>query len=71
MPSLRIAFIQGALAVALVIGCLAAATQWTAAMLAYQPALGAPWFMLFSLPVYPFLTEEERAYVVQEVNAAC
>ena len=53
MPSLRIAFIQGALAVALVIGCLAAATQWTAAMLAYQPALGAPWLTLFSLPVYP------------------
>jgi len=26
---------------------------------------------VFSLPVYPTLTEEERAYVVQEVNAAC
>ena len=53
MPSLRIAFIQGALAVALVVGCLAAATQWAAAMLAYQPALGAPWLMLLGLPVYP------------------
>ena len=53
MPSLRIAFIQGALAVALVVGCLAAATQWAAAMLAYQPALGAPWLTLLGLPVYP------------------
>jgi dTDP-4-amino-4,6-dideoxygalactose transaminase len=26
---------------------------------------------VFSLPVFPSLTEEERAYVVQEVNAAC
>lgn len=26
---------------------------------------------VFSLPVYPTLTAEERAYVVQEVNAAC
>jgi type IV secretion system protein VirD4 len=29
-----------------------AATQWAAAMLAYQPQLGAPWFSLRSLPVY-------------------
>lgn len=26
---------------------------------------------VFSLPVFPLLTEEEREYVVQEVNAAC
>jgi perosamine synthetase len=26
---------------------------------------------VFSLPVHPALTEEERAYIVQEVNAAC
>jgi dTDP-4-amino-4,6-dideoxygalactose transaminase len=26
---------------------------------------------VFSLPVFPSLTEEERAYVAQEVNAAC
>ncbi len=26
---------------------------------------------VFSLPVYPALTEEERNYVVQEINAAC
>ncbi|MEV4933248.1 conjugal transfer protein TraG [Sphingobium sp. LSP13-1-1.1] len=29
-----------------------AATQWAAAMLAYQPELGAPWFRLDGLPVY-------------------
>ncbi|HEY7810968.1 MAG TPA: conjugal transfer protein TraG [Allosphingosinicella sp.] len=29
-----------------------AATQWAAAMLAYQPQLGAPWFLLGRLPVY-------------------
>jgi dTDP-4-amino-4,6-dideoxygalactose transaminase len=26
---------------------------------------------VFSIPVFPSLTEEERAYVVQEINAAC
>ncbi len=29
-----------------------AATQWAAAMLAYQPQLGAPWFTLGELPLY-------------------
>ena len=29
-----------------------AATQWAAAMLAYQPQLGAPWFLLFGRPIY-------------------
>lgn len=29
-----------------------AATQWAAAMLAYQPQLGLPWFCLAGLPVY-------------------
>jgi type IV secretion system protein VirD4 len=29
-----------------------AATQWTAAMLAYQPVLGPPWFVIGQLPVY-------------------
>ncbi|QUT06942.1 conjugal transfer protein TraG [Sphingobium phenoxybenzoativorans] len=37
---------------ALVIAGVWAATQWTAAMLAYQPELGAPWFWLGSTPVY-------------------
>jgi dTDP-4-amino-4,6-dideoxygalactose transaminase len=26
---------------------------------------------VFSLPVHPALTDEERSYIVQEVNAAC
>jgi type IV secretion system protein VirD4 len=30
-----------------------AATQWTAAALAYQPQLGPPWFMLGDWPIYP------------------
>ena len=29
-----------------------AATQWAAAMLAYQPQLGMPWFLLFGTPIY-------------------
>jgi len=29
-----------------------AATQWAAAMLAYQPELGLPWFLVHGLPVY-------------------
>jgi len=29
-----------------------AATQWAAAMLGYQAALGAPWFVLWGVPVY-------------------
>ncbi|MGY4397653.1 type IV secretion system protein VirD4 [Sphingomonas sp. UYAg733] len=37
---------------AIVIAGVWAATQWAAAMLAYQPELGAPWFLLFHTPVY-------------------
>src|SRR6266498_2273306 len=29
-----------------------AATQWAAAMLAYQPELGSPWFFVREFPVY-------------------
>jgi type IV secretion system protein VirD4 len=29
-----------------------AATQWCAAMLGYQPQLGAPWFLVADIPVY-------------------
>jgi type IV secretory pathway TraG/TraD family ATPase VirD4 len=29
-----------------------AATQWAAAMLAYQPQLGPPWFFIRELPLY-------------------
>ena len=37
----------------IVLAALWAATQWTAAALAYQPELGAPWFMLGDWPIYP------------------
>jgi type IV secretion system protein VirD4 len=37
---------------AIVLAGLSAATQWAAAMLAYQPQLGAPWFELLGVPVY-------------------
>ena len=37
---------------AIVLLGLWAATQWAAAMLAYQPELGLPWFRLGELPLY-------------------
>ena len=37
---------------AIVIAGVWASTQWAAAMLAYQPQLGSPWFSLFHTPVY-------------------
>ncbi|CUS46526.1 MAG: conjugal transfer protein TraG [Pseudomonadota bacterium] len=37
---------------AIVIAGVWFATQWAAAMLAYQPQLGPAWFILFDLPVY-------------------
>jgi len=37
---------------AIVIAGVWCATQWAAAMLAYQPELGPPWFFLHHLPVY-------------------
>ncbi|HKY80922.1 MAG TPA: conjugal transfer protein TraG [Sphingobium sp.] len=37
---------------AVVLAGLWAATQWAAAMLAYQPQLGPAWFMLGHIPVY-------------------
>jgi len=52
MPSLPSVLARPLLATAMVLGCLWAATQWTAAMLAYQPALGAPWIDLLGLKVY-------------------
>jgi type IV secretion system protein VirD4 len=52
MLSLRISVVQGLVAIALVIACLAAATQWAAAMLGYQAALGAPWIDIVGLKVY-------------------
>ena len=37
----------------IVLAAIWTATQWTAAALAYQPELGAPWFMLGDWPIYP------------------
>jgi type IV secretion system protein VirD4 len=37
---------------AIVIAGVWASTQWAAAMLAYQPELGLPWFVLRHWPVY-------------------
>lgn len=37
----------------IILGTTWAATQWTAAALAYQTQLGPPWFTLWGYPVYP------------------
>jgi type IV secretory pathway TraG/TraD family ATPase VirD4 len=50
--SARIYALQIASAVVLTVACLWAATQWAAAMLGYQPALGTPWLDLLGLEVY-------------------
>jgi hypothetical protein len=52
MPSLPPAIVRPLLAAAVVLASLATATQWTAALLAYDPALGAPWLDLLGLKVY-------------------
>lgn len=38
---------------AIILATVWGATQWTAAALGYQAGLGAPWFMLGHIPVYP------------------
>ena len=54
MRECRLAFyaLQIASALVLTVICLWAATQWAAAMLGYQPALGTPWIDLLGLKVY-------------------
>jgi type IV secretion system protein VirD4 len=52
MPSLRFAAVQVSVAAATALLCLAAATQWAAAMLGYQPGLGAPLIDLLGLKLY-------------------
>ena len=52
MLPLRAAITQGLIALALVTASLIVATQWAAAMLGYQPALGAAWCELFGLKLY-------------------
>ena len=46
MSSLRSSISQGLLAIAVTLACLVAATQWAAAMLGYQAALGHAWIDL-------------------------
>ncbi len=52
MVSARTVLVQISAGLALVIVCLWAATQWAAAMLEYQAALGAPWLNLLGIKVY-------------------
>ena len=52
MPSLPPAILRPLLAAAVVLCSLIAATQSTAALLAWQPALGAPWLDLLGLKLY-------------------
>ena len=52
MPSSRSLVLQAAAAVVLTLGLIWAATQWAAAMLGHQPALGAPWISLAGVTVY-------------------
>ncbi len=52
MLPLRAAIAQGLIALALVTASLIVATQWTAAMLGYHPALGTAWCDLFGLKLY-------------------
>ena len=50
--SARIYALQIGSALALTIGALWAGTQWAAAMLGYQAALGAPWVDLLGVKIY-------------------
>ena len=52
MSSFRFAVAQVSLAAAAVLLCLAAATQWAAEMLVFQPVLGAPAIDLLGLKLY-------------------
>src|SRR5262249_50262193 len=52
MPSFRFAVVQVSAAAAAALLCMAAATQWAAAMLGYQPALGEPAIDLLGVKLY-------------------
>ena len=52
MSSFRFAAIQVLLATTAAVLCLFAATQWAAAMLAFQPALGEPALELVGVKLY-------------------
>ena len=51
--STGVSFSQIAMVLGTALACLWAATQWTAAALGYQPALGTPWFVVAGVPCYP------------------
>ena len=53
MSGTKVMWAQLALVLVLILAGVWAATQWTAWRLAFQPELGAPWFRLGPLPVYP------------------
>ena len=53
MSATRILWGQIAAVFSVAIGGIWAATQWTAAALAYQPELGSAWFTALGRPVYP------------------
>src|SRR5262249_13297059 len=52
MTSAQVYGLQVGIAVLLVLGSLWAATQWAAAMLGYQTALGAAWLDLLGIKIY-------------------
>ena len=52
MPSMRIAVQQAVLAIGAILICLVATTQWAAAMLGHQVALGSPWIDLLGFKLY-------------------
>jgi type IV secretion system protein VirD4 len=52
MTSFRFALAQGLIAITVVVACLVAATQWVAAMLGYQAALGTSWIDIFGFKIY-------------------
>src|SRR5690348_8707697 len=52
MHSVRFSILQAGLALLVVATSLVIATQWAAAMLGHQPALGTPWIHLLGLRIY-------------------
>jgi type IV secretion system protein VirD4 len=52
MQSIRFSFLRATVALLIIAITLFAATQWAAAMLGYQPALGNTWLDIFGLKVY-------------------
>jgi type IV secretion system protein VirD4 len=52
MSPTKLLFGQIAVVLAIIVLGVWAATQWVAAMLAYQPQLGAPWFHFQGLPIF-------------------